>query len=132
MTPLIPRKDFIRVLVCAAPLVLAVRTPARAQTETVPRTSITISVKEAETDQPISNAHLTLQFMEPRKYRAAKPMAFSAKTNSQGRYKFQDIPKGTIRLTVTSEHRQSFGKEFDVAEDNPVIEVKLKKPQPLL
>jgi len=132
MSPLVPRKGFIPLLACAAPLMLAVLTSAHAQTEVVPRTSITVAVKEAETGQPISNAHLTLQFMEPRKYRAAKPMAFSAKTNSQGRYKFQDIPKGTIHLTVTSEHRQSFGKEFEVTEDNPVIEVQLKKPQPLL
>jgi hypothetical protein len=35
-------------------------------------------------------------------------------------------------LVVTAERHQSFGKEIEVEEDNQVIEVKLKKPQPLL
>jgi len=33
---------------------------------------------------------------------------------------------------VTSEHHQTFSKEFEVERDNQVLEVKLKKPQPLL
>jgi hypothetical protein len=116
---------------CAATLVVGVmRSPA--QTPTVERTNSSIVVKEADTGQPISNAHLTLQFQEPRKIRAGKRLAYSAKTNAQGRYKFMDIPKVTVRLMVTAEHRQSFGKEIEVTENNQVIEVKLKKPQPLL
>jgi hypothetical protein len=35
-------------------------------------------------------------------------------------------------LIVTAEHHQSYGKEIELEEDNQVIEVKLKKPQPLL
>jgi hypothetical protein len=89
-------------------------------------------VKEADSGQPVVNAHLTLQFAEPRQYRRPKPTAYTAKTNPQGRCKFQSIPKGKIRLLVTSENHQSWGKDLDLTEDNPVIEVKLKKPQPLL
>jgi len=126
-------KRFIWGVACAGTLVLGVmRIPAQAQTQTVERTNITIAVKEADTGQPISNAHLTLRFLEPRKFRRGRPIAYSAKTNPQGRYKFQDIPKGMIHLTVTAEHRQSFGKEIEITENNQVIEVKLKKPQPLL
>jgi hypothetical protein len=93
-------------------------------------TSLTIVVKEADTGDPISQARLTLTFHQQGKLH--RSISYSAKTNAQGRYRFTNIPKGTVVLLVTAERRQSFGKEIEVEEDNQVIEVKLKKPQPLL
>ena len=95
-------------------------------------TGVTVSVKDAASDQPLANAHLTLVFSEPRKLKRDKKLSYSAKTNPQGRYKFVHIPKGTIRLIVTAERHQSFGQDFELEQDNQVIEVRLKKPQPLL
>jgi hypothetical protein len=117
--------------VCGGLLAVAVM-PAAPQEQPVQRTNMTVEVKEADSGQPIANAHLTLQFKEPRQYRHSKSVAYTAKTNPQGRYKFQDIPKGTIRLIVTSQNHQSFGKDLELTKDNQVFEVKLKKPQPLL
>lgn len=93
--------------------------------------NVSVLVKDAESDQPINQARLTLQFHEPGKIRH-KLIAYSAKTNAQGRYRFTLIPKGTVRLIVTSEQHQTFSKEFEVDQNNQVLEVKLKKPQPLL
>jgi hypothetical protein len=99
----------------------------------VERTTLNVVVKEAETGDPINQARLTLQFSEPRGvFKRSKKISYSAKTNMQGRCRFTHIPKGTILLMVTAEHRQSFGKEFELEKDNQVIEVKLRKPQPLL
>ncbi len=103
--------------------------------QSVAHTSLNIMVKDAETDQPINQARLTLQFREPasmKKLKVSKMYSYSAKTNSQGRCKFSNIPKGTIRLVVTAEQHQTFGKEMELERDNQLIEVKLKKPQPLL
>lgn len=103
--------------------------------ESPDRTSVNVLVKDAETDQPIPNARLTLQFPEPggvARLKRPKMISYSAKTNPQGRYKFTRIPRGTIRLLVTADRRQAFGQEFEVDKDNQVIEVKLRKPQPLL
>jgi len=101
--------------------------------EAAERTSVNVLVKDAETGQPIYQARITLQFRaDPGKLKPARTFSYSAKTNAQGRYKFTHIPKGTIRLLVTAEHRQAFGKEFEVDEDNPLIEVTLRKPQELL
>lgn len=124
-------KGYVWGILCRGILALAVL-PAFAQEQPVERTNMTVEVKEADSGQPIANAHLTLQFQEPRKYRHSKPMAYSAKTNPQGRYKFQDIPKGPIRLSVTSENHQSFGKDLELTKNNQVFEVRLKRPQPLL
>jgi hypothetical protein len=99
------------------------------------RADVTVVVKEADTEQPLQNARLTLQFQEEgglKRLGRAKKISFSAKTNPQGRYKFTRIPKGTVRLLVTADHHQAFGKEFELEKDEEVIEVKLRKPQPLL
>ena len=93
-------------------------------------TSLTIVVKEADTGDPISQARLTLTFHQQGKLH--RSISYSAKTSAQGRYRFTNIPKGTVLLLVTADRHQSFGKEIEVEDDNQVIEVKLKKPQPLL
>jgi hypothetical protein len=112
----------------AIPLFCVASKPATPDSS--PETSLTIVVKDADTGDPISQARLTLTFQQQAKLH--RSISYSAKTNAQGRYRFTNIPKGTVVLVVTAEHHQSFGKEVEVEEDNQVIEVKLKKPQPLL
>ncbi len=99
------------------------------------RTSVNVLVKEAETDEPVMNARLTLQYREggsALKLKRGKTISLYAKTNPQGRYKFTNIPKGTIRIMVVADRRQTFGQEIELEQDNQLIEVKLRKPQPLL
>jgi hypothetical protein len=98
-------------------------------------TSVNVLVKDAESGQPMFQAHLTLQFREPgsaARLKRSRLISFSAKTNAQGRYRFVDIPKGTVRLIVTAERHQTFSKEFEVEKDGQLLEVSLKEPQPLL
>jgi len=94
-----------------------------------PEFSLSVVVREAETGNPMSQARLTLTFKSGKLRRT---VSYGAKTNAQGRYRFTGIPKGTVLLSVTAEHRQSYGKEFELEQDNQEIEVKLKKPQPQL
>ncbi len=93
-------------------------------------TNVRVVVKEAVNDEPIYQAHLTLQFQQVKKLKRDKWIAFSAKTDKQGQCTFHHIPKGPIRLLVTADHHQSFGKEFEIDNEDQVIEVKLRKPQP--
>jgi len=108
--------------------------PSRVLAAPVETTNFQVVVTDAETGQPLNQARLTLQFKQPggaTRFGKSKRISYSAKTNSQGKYKFLDIPKGTIMLFVTAEKHQSFGKEIELKQDNQVVEVKLKKPQPL-
>jgi len=118
------------VFVGAAILLFCVVCKPAQQQQPIPEVSLTVVVKEADTGDPISQARLTLTFKQQGKLH--RSITYSAKTNAQGRYRFTNIPKETVRLLVTAERHQSFGKEIEVEEDNQVIEVKLKKPQPLL
>ena len=100
-----------------------------AQQQPIPEISFSVEVKEADTGEAISQARLTITFKSGKLHRT---VSYGAKTNAQGKYRFTNIPKGTIHLFVTAEHHQSYGKELELEEDNQVIEVKLKKPQPQL
>jgi len=101
-----------------------------AQQPPIPEVSVTVVVKEAETGAPISQARLTLTFHQPGKLH--RTISYSAKTSAEGRYRFSNVPEGTVRLLVTADRHQSYGKQIEVEKDDQVIEVKLKKPQPLL
>ena len=100
-----------------------------AQQEPVPEFSFSVDVRDAETGPAISQARLTLTFKTGKLHRVA---SYGAKTDTQGHYRFMNIPKGTVHLFVTAERHQSFGKEIELEQDNQSIEVKLKQPQPQL
>jgi len=117
-------------LVLAAAILLSCPSTGSAQQPPVPEYNVIVVVRDAATGDPISQARLTLVFQRPGKLHLNT--SYGAKTNAQGRYQFTNIPKGTIHLSVTAERHQTFGKEIELEEDNQVIEVKLKKPQPLL
>ena len=109
--------------------------PAQRAQPSSETTNMTVVVKEYDTGEPISQARITLQFTEPggpERLGKAKKISYDAKADTQGRYKFMDINKGAIVLTVTAPGHQSYGKELQLEKDNQVFEVKLKKPQPLI
>ena len=81
------------------------------------KTNVHIVVTDWDTGKPIYQARLTLIFQEEimtMKVKHSKPLSFSAKTDLQGRYRFTDIPKVTVRLLVTAERHEAFGKDIKV------------------
>ncbi|HET7840041.1 MAG TPA: carboxypeptidase-like regulatory domain-containing protein [Terriglobia bacterium] len=93
-------------------------------------TSLHVVVTEAANNEPIFQAQLTLQFQIPQRFKQPKWIAYSAKTDKKGKCTFRRVNKGPIRLLVTADGHQSYGKQYEIQKDNPVIEVKLRKPQP--
>lgn len=118
-------------LAAIASLVVGITASAPAQPEA--RSTLNVVVTDAETGKPINQARLTLVFQEPRpSWMKPKANSYYAKSNAQGHCRFALVPKGTVRLMVTAEQHESLGKVFDFHQDDQVIQVKLKKPQPLL
>jgi len=128
-------KFVVALWVAASLLLIASSTaPAQGAKPNSATTNMTVTVRDSDTDQPISQAHITLQFTAPggpSRFGKSQRISYNAKTDSQGRCKFMDINKGTIILTVTAPDHQTYGKELQLEKDNQVFEVKLKKPQPL-
>src|SRR5579875_1551617 len=73
---------------------------------------------------------LTLEFRDPDS-RLGKMLSYNAKTDINGKYKFNFIPMEPILLVVTAPNHQSFGRQFEITQQDQVIHVKLRKPQPL-
>ncbi len=95
-----------------------------------PLTSVTVFVTDAATEKPIFQARLTLEFRDPDS-RLGKMLSYNAKTDINGKYKFNFIPMEPILLVVTAPNHQSFGRQFVITQQDQVIHVKLRKPQPL-
>lgn len=93
-------------------------------------TSVRILVTDAVTGKPIFQAHLTLQFTVSRRFGRHKTYSLSAKTDMKGIYRFRNIPMGKIRLLVIAADHQTFGQEYEITQDNQLVHVQVKKPQP--
>ncbi len=116
------------VLAATALVMLGVFSPQAAASDE--ETNLHVVVTDAASNEPVFQAQLTLQFQIPQRFRQPKWIAYSAKTDKKGKCTFRRVNKGPIRLLVTAEGHQSYGKQFEINKDNPVIEVKLRKPQP--
>jgi hypothetical protein len=117
------------VVAIAATFLLGATLARSASDDTV---SFNVEVTDATSGKPLYQAQLTLQFPQERKLRPDKWYSYSAKTDQHGNCKFVDIPKGPIRLMVIAPSHQTFGKEFQLEKDGQLIEIKLKRPQPVL
>jgi Carboxypeptidase regulatory-like domain len=126
-------KHFMAAAVISLLVFAGLSRPAYAQSDET--ANMLVVVKDSATGEPISQALITLQFKQPggaSRFGKSKKLSYSAKTDAQGRYKFTDINKGPIVLSVTADDHQSYGKQLRLEKDNQVFLVKLKKPQPLI
>jgi hypothetical protein len=98
--------------------------------------TVSVVVTDSQTGEPVNQAHLTLIFQTPKDpnnaFKRAKTIAYTSKTDAQGRCRFVNIPEGPVKLMATQERHQAFGQTFDVSKDHSTLEVKMKPPQPLL
>ena len=114
-------------------LLLSLSATAKQKSRSQPPSTVRVVVTDALTGEPLFQAHLTLRFLESGgPFKRSKINSYSAKTDKKGEYSFMLVPKGTITLMVTAPGHETFGKEFEVKEDNQLIEVKMKKPQEVL
>lgn len=54
---------------------------------------------------------------------------FESRTDQDGTVSFPGVPQGSIRIQVNAHNYQTFGKIYDIDEDEKTIEIKLNPPQ---
>lgn len=97
------------------------------------QTTVHVVVTDAKTGDPIYQAHLTLSFRQPGGFlRPSKLVSYSGKSDKQGRCMFPVVSMGKVTLMVTAPDHETFGKSIEIKKDEQLIEVKLRKPQPVL
>jgi hypothetical protein len=83
--------------------------------------------------KPVERASVVVRFVEGRsiaKFGKKVRTSWETRTNTEGVAKVPPLPQGKILIQVIAKGYQTFGQEFEVAEEEKTIEVKLNPPQP--
>jgi nitrogen fixation protein FixH len=96
-----------------------------------PMTKLTVKVTD-ERGKPLDRANVRVVFKQGRYKLVLQKLKHSweLKTSQQGTAKIPEIPKGEILIQVTAKAYQSYGETLTIEEDEKVVNVVLKKPQP--
>jgi hypothetical protein len=109
-------------------ILLALASPVRADP---PMTKLRIEVKNIY-DKPVQRASVVVRFVEGRsisKFGRKIITHWELRTNQEGIANIPTIPQGKIRVQVIAKGYQTFGKVFEVNEEEKTLEVKLNPPQ---
>ena len=97
-----------------------------------PMTKLKIDVRTLS-DKPVDRASVIVQFVEGRSIiKLGKKIhtRWEVRSNQEGIAKIPAIPQGKIRVQVIAKGFQTFGKVFDVDEEEKTLQIKLNPPQP--
>jgi hypothetical protein len=80
-------------------------------------------------NKPVGNATVYVRFYEPRGvFHHENLVELDFKTNQDGSVKVPEIPRGKILVQVIAKGWHTFGKWYDLVEDEQTIQVKLAPP----
>jgi archaellin len=96
-------------------------------------TKLTVVVKTAG-GKPIDRAEVIIRWKASSKkarasYGRAVHTTFEVRSNQMGEATVPEIPKGNIQIQVNAHGYQTFGKVFDIQDDEKTVEVALNPPQ---
>lgn len=83
--------------------------------------------------KPVDRASVIIRFVRGRsvvKLGKKVTTSWETRTNQDGLAKVPEMPQGTVLVQVIAKGYQTFGKQFEVDEDDKTIEIKLNPPQP--
>jgi uncharacterized GH25 family protein len=98
----------------------------------VDMTTITLQVK-SQTGKPVAGASVTVKFVQGHsavKFGKKIRTEWDLHTNDEGVAKIPPIPQGTILVQIHAANYQTFGQNFDVAEEQKTLDITLNPPQP--
>jgi len=117
-------RNWVLLLALLAPLF-----PARADD----LTRIQIHVTN-ERGTPVDRASVIVKFVSGRPLKSLglkkARLSWELKSSQEGMAKIPGIPKGKILIQVNAKNYQTFGDTFDIQDDERVVDIVLKDPQP--
>jgi hypothetical protein len=97
-----------------------------------PMTTLTIQVKSTG-GKPVENASVIVKFVKGHsvaKLGKSIRKEWELRTNQEGSVKIPPIPQGQILIQIIAKDYQTFGKVFDIDEENKTVDIALNPPQP--
>ena len=87
--------------------------------------TIRIEVTAGEKEKPVENASVYIRYPESRKLKSDRLVEMDVKTSTEGKAKVPLVPKGRILIQVVAPGWKTFGKWFDLTEDEQVFKIHL-------
>ncbi len=78
---------------------------------------------------PVKNASVYVEYRQGRLLAGKKKYKYGVKTNQEGVASIREIPKGKVLIQVVAEGWKTFGKVYDIEEDEATIQIRLQRPK---
>lgn len=92
-----------------------------------PTASLNLVVVREANGRPVKNAEVILHLLD--KEGRQKQDGLELKTHDDGKAETAGIPFGKVRIQVIAQGFRTWGQDFDVAQANMDITIKLQKPK---
>jgi hypothetical protein len=94
------------------------------------QTKISVIVK-SQAGRPIDRASVIIRCIDRKLVKLGKHdcPAYELRTNEEGRAVMPPIPQGKIRIQVIAKGYQTFGKDFEINQEEKTVEVTVNPPQ---
>jgi uncharacterized lipoprotein YmbA len=116
-----------------AALLLCVLSAAALRADDDSQTKITVVVKTLA-GRPVDRAEVILRWKANAKHARASfgrnlHTQFESRTSQEGEVTFPGVPQGSIQIQVNAKGYQTFGKIFEIDDQEKTVEIKLNPPQ---
>ena len=91
-------------------------------------TRLRIEVTAGEDSKPVDQASVYVKYSEARALRRDKKVELNLKTNRDGVARLDDAPRGKVLIQVIAPGWKTFGKWFELNQDEQTIKIQLQKP----
>jgi hypothetical protein len=91
-------------------------------------TKLRIEVTAGEAGDPVEGASIYIRYKEERKFAKDKKIEQNWKTNKEGVVKVPGVPRGEVLVQVIAQGWKTFGKWYDLDQDEQTIKIRLQKP----
>jgi hypothetical protein len=111
------------------PSVLSAQTgdkPAKGKQEGT--TKLRIEVTAGDEGNPVESASVYVRYTEGRKLGKDKKIEQNWKTNKEGVVKVPEVPRGKVLIQVIAPGWKTFGRWYDLDQDEQTIKIRLQKP----
>jgi hypothetical protein len=92
-----------------------------------PSAALSFLVLKDDSGKPVRNAAVVLHPVNERGKQSRG--GFELKTDSDGKTHFEGVPYGKLRVQVLAPGFQTFGEDYDIAQAEKDITIRLKRPQ---
>jgi hypothetical protein len=90
--------------------------------------TIQIEVTAGEKNRPVDSASVYVRYPDPRKFKSDRLAEMNVKTSQEGKVKVPLVPKGKILIQVIAPGWKTFGKWFELTDDEQVFKIHLDNP----